>query len=958
MIPAAPPLTDLPQVLQPATTTVWQQLQEALHQAAIAPPEEVQIEWLKVLACSEFATRCLIRQPELLLSLCSSDTQDHSNHAATHRLRLSALLEHCDDITALMRALRQFRHQELTRIAWRDLAGDAPLEQILGELSALADCLINASLDWLYDRLCERYGVPRGPNGQAQQMVVLGMGKLGGQELNFSSDIDLIFTYPSNGETDGTRSLSNAEFFRRLGQQLIKALHEVTADGFVYRVDTRLRPFGDAGPLVISFSAMEEYYQTHGREWERYALIKARVVAGDPRSGQRLLDTLQPFVYRRYLDYGAFESLREMKALIVQDIKRKGLDNNLKLGPGGIREIEFIGQAFQLIYGGREPELRGRQLLPVLDYLAHSGRLPPTATEQLRQAYVFLRRSENRLQLWADQQTHELPREAVAQARLAYAMGYADWPSYVDALNHHLAIVEQQFTEVFSQDDTTGDDDWQSLWNERSNGERLTQLLQDQGFDQPERASHALHALRNSFNCRALGSRGYQRLQQLMPLLLETVVETDYPAQTLERLTQLLEAIVRRSSYLALLLENPAARTQLVQLCAASPWIAHYVTRHPLLLDELLTPANLYRPLDRQRLVRELDQELSRIPTDDQEQQLDVLRHFQQSQILRVAAADIADAMPLMIVSDHLTEIAEVLLEKIVVLAWDDLRTRFGQPQCMIDGASYQPGLVVIGYGKLGGLELGYHSDLDLVFLHDSQGEHQYTDGRRQIDNATFFAKLVQRMTHLLSTRTPAGLLYETDTRLRPSGRSGLLVSSVGAFGHYQQQQAWTWEHQALVRARYIAGSTDIGAQFTRIRRDILCQPRDLDALRHQVSAMRERMRRELDKSHKGGFHIKQGHGGMIDIEFLVQYLVLAHAHRYPELITYSDNIRQIDTLEQVGLLNADTAESLRESYRRLRRRSHRLKLQEQPSVVTDTEFTDERAMVQTLWQHYFHHTA
>ncbi len=955
-MPVAPPVTGLPKALHPTTTTVWQRLHAALQQARIAPPLEAQqTELLKVLACSDFAARCLIRHPEWLLTLCTPTTP-HSDPAAYYTQSLHSLLADCDDITALMRTVRQFRHQHLTAIAWRDLASDAPLEQILSELSALADSLLTVSLEWLYARLCERYGVPRDAKGRAQQMVVLGMGKLGGQELNFSSDIDLIFAYPRNGETDGTRSLSNAEFFRRLSQQLIKALHEVTADGFVYRVDARLRPFGDAGPLAVSFSAMEEYYQTHGREWERYALIKARVVAGDAQAGQRLLDTLQPFVYRRYLDYGAFESLREMKTLIVQEIERKGLHNNLKLGPGGIREIEFIGQAFQLIYGGREPELRGRQLLPVLDYLADSGRLSPSATEQLRQAYVFLRRSENRLQLWADQQTHELPSEAVAQARLAYAMGYADWSDYISALNRHLHSVEQQFTEVFSHDDTGDaheDDDWHSLWNERNTSDRLTQLLQAQGFDDPERASHALHALRNSFNCRTLGSRGHQRLQQLMPLLLETVVTTDSPAQTLERLTQLLEAIVRRSAYLALLLENPAARTQLVELCAASPWIAHYVTRHPLLLDELLTPANLYRPLDRQRLERELDEELSRIPADDQEQQLDVLRHFQQSQILRVAAADIADAMPLMIVSDHLTEIAEVLLEKIVVLAWDDLRARFGQPQCVFEGRSYSPGLAVIGYGKLGGLELGYHSDLDLVFLHDSQGEHQYTDGRRQIDNLTFFTKLVQRIIHLLSTRTPAGLLYEADTRLRPSGRSGLLVSHVEAFGHYQQQHAWTWEHQALVRARCIAGSAAIGAQFADIRRTILCQPRDAANLRQQVREMRERMRRELDKSYSGHFHIKQGGGGIIDIEFLVQYLVLAHAHRCPQIITYSDNIRQLDALQHAAILPADTAESLRDIYRRLRRRSHRLKLQQHASLVAEPEFADERAIVQAVWQHY-----
>lgn len=949
-------LDALPEPLRPEAEHHWQALREAAERDHIDLPDtpERPAQLTRLLATSEFAARALRREPALLAALDRCGELDRALALDDYRNRLAAQLTDCADEAALMTVLRRFRRHAMVRIAWRDLALDAPLDDILAELSALAEALIDAALEQAFEALCRRYGTPRDPDGDTQQLVVLGMGKLGGGELNFSSDIDLIFAYAAKGQTDGERCLDNGEFFRRLGQRLIKLLAEVTPEGFVYRVDMRLRPFGDSGPLVASFSALEDYYQTHGREWERYALIKARVVAGDRAAGERLLKMLHPFVYRRYLDYSAFESLRRMKTLIAREIERKGLRRNVKLGPGGIREIEFIGQAFQLIYGGREPELRQRGIRPVLAHLAASGRLPEPAVAALREAYVFLRRTENRLQARADQQTHDLPEDETAKLQLAWSMGFDSWKAYVAALMEHVRHVSEQFELVFSAPQTeaeAGDDDWVGLWSGSLDREHAETLLAEHGFDEPERARLALQRLRDSLSHRTLSETGRERLRQLLPLLLEATAATEQPARTLERLVQLLEAILRRSVYLALLLENPMALSQLVQLCAASPWIAHYLARYPLLLDDLLNPNALYRPLDREQLDRALAGELARTPADDRERLLDALRHFKQSQVLRVAAADVSAAMPLMIVSDHLTWIAEALLEQILRLARADLIARHGEPRCRVDGQDYRPGLAIIGYGKLGGIELGYGSDLDLVFLHDSAGERQETDGERSIDNLSFFAKLAQRIMHFLNTRTAAGVLYEVDTRLRPSGRSGLLVSSLKAFADYQHQQAWTWEHQALVRARCIAGSDTIAERFAAIRREVLCQPRDPDELRRAVVDMRQRMRRELDKGDVDHFHLKQSPGGMIDIEFLVQYLVLAHAHRHPELITYSDNIRQLDALEQADILEPDDAGELRDSYRTLRRRSHRLKLQEHSSLVPADEFRGEREIVRRLWR-------
>ena len=950
-------LNRLPGPLQPEVARHWETFAAAARLAGVTLPAGAVLEQLvAVWVGSEFIARACSREPALLADLLVSNDLATRYAPDGCALRLERALTEATDEDRLSVALRRFRRREMVRIAWRDLAGLAGLEETLGDLTDLAESLVGAALERLHGWQVRRFGEPRDAEGSLQRLVVIGMGKLGGRELNFSSDIDLIFTYPRQGQTDGAKTVSNEEFFRRLGQRLIKTLAEPTAEGFVYRVDMRLRPFGDSGPLAISFAAFEDYYQNHGRDWERYAMIKARVIAGDRQSGERLLDGLRPFVYRRYLDYSAFESLRDMKALITQEMERKGMRRNIKLGPGGIREIEFIGQAFQLIYGGRDPALRERSILRVLDHLAASGRMPEPAVASLKQAYDFLRRVENRLQAWADQQTHYLPDDDLAKLRLAFAMGQPGWGAFTLELARHGEAVSQQFAQVFGGPTATpegeaGETALAELWRNDLDEETALRVLADHGFEPPGPAWNRLLALRNSFSYRTMSPRGRERLDALLPPVLRAVAVAPEPTATLERVLNLLETVARRSVYLALLADHPHTLEHLVKLCAASSWIGAHLARYPLLLDDLLNPAVLYAPLNRQRLAAELDLHLARAPVDDPEERLNALRYFKQTQVLRVAAADVSGAMPLMIVSDHLTEIAETLLRKVLELAWADLLPKFGQPRCVVDGVERDAGFVIVAYGKLGGIELNYGSDLDLVFLHDSAGDRQFTVGPRSIDNPTFFARLVQRIIYWLTTRTGAGDLYEVDTRLRPSGRAGLLVSSFEAFAEYQHHQAWTWEHQALTRTRVVAGPAALVERFQTIRRAVLGRERDPATLRQEVRDMRERMRAELDASTAEVFDLKQGRGGIADIEFVVQYKILANAHRYPDLLIYPDNIRQLDGLERFGILSIADAARLRNAYRGLRRRIHRLKLQEQPAWIPVDEAEDERKGVIRVWQ-------
>jgi glutamate-ammonia-ligase adenylyltransferase len=953
-------LAEPPASLVAATAHNLDRVKKALEAVGIDldAPAALRSTLSRVCLCSEYVSACLTRQPALLADLLQSgDLVSAYDPGALERKIDSATADTGTDERVMMHRLREFRRREMLRIAWRDLAGWAPTGETLADLTRLAEACIQAAVDFQSRRLQERYGVPRRRDGMAQDLTVLGMGKLGGGELNFSSDIDLILVFPEEGETDGPRSIANSQFFIRLGQGLIKLLGETTADGFVFRVDLRLRPWGDAGPLAIAFDAMENYYQLHGREWERYALIKARAVAGDRASGVELLRTLRPFVYRRYLDYSAFASLREMKALLAEQVKRKGLQENIKLGPGGIREIEFVGQVFQLLRGGREAALRERSILRVLERLSANGSLSSQAVHDLVYAYDFLRRTENRLQMFADQQTHSLPSDELGRERLSYAMGYGDWQSFRAVLDMHMRAVHAQFNEIFSvsgaeqEEEASVEDPLWRLWHQLDGRENTLQHLAAAGFEPADEALEKLLKLRASSSCRLLSHSGRERLDKLVPQLVAAAGMMENSNETLDRLLHLLETIARRTVYLSLLLESPDALEQLVRLCAASPWIANLLTRHPILLDELIDPRTLYAPPPRAVLEADLRERLANVEAGDVELQMDVLRQYKQAAVLRVAAADITGHLPLMEVSNHLTEIAEIVLEAVLRLAEEHLAERHGRPRCVVDGKPTRPGFAIVAYGKLGGLELGYGSDLDIVFLHDSRGEHQMSDGERPLENHVYFARLGQRILHLLTTLTSAGVLYEVDMRLRPDGASGLIVIGVDALAQYQREKAWTWEHQALVRARAVAGSTALCEAFERLRREVLIQPRDPDALKVEVREMRAKMREHLGSGSKERFDLKQDPGGIADIEFMVQYCALAWAADYPELVRYSDNIRQLEALAGCGLLSEGSAELLADAYRAYRARVHRLALQEQKPIVPASEFEDCRAAVQRIWR-------
>ncbi|WP_369161704.1 bifunctional [glutamate--ammonia ligase]-adenylyl-L-tyrosine phosphorylase/[glutamate--ammonia-ligase] adenylyltransferase [Candidatus Thiodiazotropha sp. LNASS1] len=938
--------------LQQETEKQWQQWQQKLNEAGLPIPQEAEFHHaaLKVWEASDYVVQCALRYLELLPDLYRDGDLKRSLSEGEMSQRLALVLESVSDETGLSQTLREFRRRQMVRIIWRDLAGLASLDETLEDLSALADSCIDRALQKLYAWFCDQMGTPRNQEGEAQSLVVLGMGKLGARELNLSSDIDLIFAYPEGGQTDGVRQFTNEQFFIRLCQRLVQVLDNHTGDGFVFRVDTRLRPFGSVGPLAMSFAAMESYYGSQGREWERYAMIKARVVAGDSRAGDELMALLRPFVYRRYLDFGAIESLREMKQLISNELHKKGMEANIKLGPGGIREIEFIGQAFQLIRGGRDKELQIRPILLVLQCLQERGLLPEYAVQELSESYRYLRLVENRLQAWQDRQTHLLPADEVGRLRLARSMGYACWDDFSSQLEHYRRRVQGHFDMVFAAPQTSSDEETQPLtgvWHDSVDQEQAIEALRAAGFSNSEQALRQLHTFRGSHAYRRLSTKGRERLDQLMPLLLEAVGQSGWADDTLHRVTGLLEAIAQRTAYIALLVENPLVLSQLVKLTAVSPWVANMLTRHPILLDELLDPRRLYSPLKRAELNVELADQLARIDEDDLESQMELLRLFAQSNRLRVAAADIAEQIPLMVVSDYLTWTAESVIEQVIRLTYRELVRRHGRPPGL---ARDETGFAVVGYGKLGGIELGFGSDLDMVFLHGCADRNAFTDGEKPVSVDVFYARMAQRFIHIMTTRTPSGILYDVDMRLRPNGNSGMMVSSLETFETYQHNSAWTWEHQALVRARVVAGDKRINDRFEAIRRQVLGRRRDPARLQGEVVEMREKMRASLDKSNPDQFDLKQGTGGIVDIEFMVQYTVLRWAHDYPELLVWTDNIRLLETMSKLGLLNDYAAERMMGIYKVLRAAYHRSALQDLPALVEIEKLAEERALVQDIW--------
>lgn len=948
----------VPEVLRGPLARWWERAgaQPAFLDGYAALPERFREEMPRVAAGSEFIASVLIQDPQALAWFSRHEEPSAARIASADYESRASLAPTAADA---QRILREWRRREMLRVAWRDIAGRAGVTETLHALSDFADASIRAAASAAHLHLQAVFGKPRNANAAQVPLIVLGMGKLGGRELNFSSDIDLVFLFSEKGQTDGPREVENEEYFNRLGRELIRLLDVRNEDGFVFRVDMRLRPFGDSGPLVVSLASLEDYLQENGRDWERYAWIKARPIVGLDAYSPAYQEFVRPFVYRRYLDFGVIESLRDMKALIAREVSRRELDQHLKLGRGGIREIEFIVQSMQLVRGGSDRRLQNASLLEVLPMLAGSKLMSPADIAELTDAYFVLRKAENALQLIRDEQTHSLPAEAIDRARLSLNMGLPDWPASsasIDAARDHVA---RQFEALLfgapdkqHRHDETGAD-WLA-----SDDAKIDEELENSGFPHGEIAAAAatLEAYRHAASYRRLDEAGRRRLHVILGRVLKAAAQLPKPAIVVQRVLRVLEAIGTRSSYFALLKEQSAALNRLIEVCAISGFLSRQIADFPLLLDELIDAKAFDELPSRQSFVLELAARTERLPADDPERQVEALRQFQKVAVFTVALADLTGRLPLMKVSDRLTDIAELIVQRCMNLAWQQMIEIYGIPYCGDQAANLrQVRVAVAGYGKLGGLELGYGSDLDLVFLHDSSGEIQQTAAARPLDNGVFFLRLGQRIVHLLTMHSAAGRLYEVDMRLRPNGKGGFLMTGIDAFERYQRQDAWTWEHQALLRARAVAGDANLRDAFEAVRRSTLCVAVHRDTLRTDVKEMRMRMRRELSKAGAGQFDIKHDAGGIADIEFLVQYWVLAAANAHPDLLTYTDNIRQLEGLAAVGVLERATAQWLTDAYIGYRTVLHHLSLEGQGDRVLQQEpYVKTRARVVEIWRETF----
>jgi len=854
---------------------------------------------------------------------------------------------------ALPTALRRVRNALMLRLIEADLAG-APLEAICIGISDLAESVVAAGLRAAHAELQPRFGVPRTAGGEVAQFLVVGMGKLGGRELNVSSDIDLVFVYDDDGETDGPVSLSNREYFGRVVRAFVPLLSDVTADGFVFRVDTRLRPNGDSGPPVVSLAMLEEYFLVQGREWERFAWLKSRVVSpldtpAAARAAQALEGVVEPFVWRRYLDFGMLEALRALHRQIRAEATKRAAArpdkaNDVKLGRGGIREIEFTVQLLQVVRGGRMPQIRERATLPALALLVQNGLLQAESAERLAASYRFLRRLEHRIQYLDDAQTHSMPSEDADLQALAWAMGFVD-----DAAGQRTGC--PRGCKLLRELDNVREfvaSEFDALLH---NGPQCT------GCSKPPETMDAvrhrlakaglahdtivarLKALEASPRYGALSETGRLRLLRVLDRVIGMAAERPTAEVCLSRIIDLLEAIGRRETYLAFFAEQPAALARLCNVLETSAWAADYIKRHPAVVDELISPASerFNAAAYRLELLRHHAQ-LSERGRWDAGEGMDLLRQSFHAEMFRTLSRDLAGLIKVEQVADELSALADATVQLALEWCWKELPQRHRE----------QPAFAVIAYGKLGGKELGYGSDLDIVFLHDDPADNA------QDIYATFARKLVWWLT----AHTAAGRLFEIDTRLRPNGNAGLLVTSLDAFDAYQRGRgsntAWTWEHQALTRARCCAGDLAIGARFEAIRTAVLTTRRDRDALRSEILAMRQKVA-DGHPNRSGLFDVKHDPGGMVDVEFAVQYLVLAHAADYPQLTADLGNIALIGMAEALGLLPAGVGRPAADAYRELRRIQHRERLAgaEAARVAADS-LQPERAAVRALTRAVF----
>ncbi len=878
-------------------------------------------------SCSPFVAKLFTKDEVLLNDLLVNLGQEYQLVEMQNFLEQQKI----DDESTLKRALRHLRQRVMARIIVRDSNGLADLHEVMRTTSCLAQCVICKALDYLHAGLAADVGQPMDEKGRPQSLIVIGMGKLGGGELNVSSDIDLIFAYENIGKTQGEKSISNQEFFTRLAKKLIAAIDEITEDGFVFRVDMRLRPFGSEGALVSNLDALEDYYQHHGREWERYAWIKGLEVTG----GHVVSSLLKPFVFRKYLDFGALESMRDLKMQIQREVNRKGMQDNIKLGRGGIREIEFIAQVFQLIRGGQDVSLQIKPTLSVLALLKNKGLLPEKTVGELSASYVFLRNLEHRLMYVEDAQTQDLPKSDEARARIAKAMRFVSWDALLAQLNYHRQQVQQHFDSTFgdkapSQDDLEKE---HAIWQGVISEEEALVALGALGFTDAVEMMRRINTLRQGSRYCQLPEMSRQRFDALMPIAIFQAASMPNADVSLMRVMDFIESICRRASYLALLAEHRQAMHLLVSLCASSPWLTQYLTQHPILLDELLDTRTLYAAPDFNALRAELYARLRDVEGDI-ELQMNVFRHFKHAHILRFAAQDVSGDLSPEKLSDYLSALADLIVSVSLEVIWLHVKGRHLE----------RPKFAVIGYGKLGGKELGYASDLDIVFLYDDDS----------LQASEVYARFAQRINNWFNSITSAGLLYETDIELRPDGNSGLLVSSVSAFKEYQMQKAWVWEHQAITRARFIAGDARIAHSFDAIRIEVIKAQRDLAKLKKEVQSMRDKMR-AAQPIKANAFDIKHSMGGIIDVEFLVQYLVLANAQKHPQLTENMGNIGLLSLLSSLNIIPEALANAAILAYRDYRHIQHRLKLQGAAHLSVDSHSVGAHPLaVQALWQKVF----
>lgn len=901
-------------------------LHAARDDAVDADPANIEA-WQRVLLASDFAAETLRRQPHWL----SRDGLAHIHANDDVRARVDAAVAGASSDAAFLAALRRVRHGESLRLIYRDVNALDDVAATLTGTTRLYEALLSAAVDRAAQSMLERHGHARDVAGEAQQIVVLAMGKMGGGELNFSSDIDLIFAYPENGSSDGPRPLENDEYFAKLGREIVRLLSAPGPDGIVARVDLRLRPFGQSGRLAFSFAAMEQYYQREGRDWERYAWIKARPVAGDIEAGERLIDMLRPFVYRRYLDYTAFAGLREMKALIDAEVARKDLADNLKLGHGGIREIEFCVQLVQLIRGGRDSGLRVHGLLPALAACEQRGLIDAHSASCLRDAYLFLRQIENRLQMFADQQTHSAPQDQRTRERIALASGHEHWAALQARIAQHRDAVSAEFASVVvpggGRDELAADAVDPSVWRAAREGSLTAEALAEAGFVPGDAARDVLHALPRGAAVRGMSARSAERLDRLMPQLIADARASKAPLPCLRRLAALVQAIARRSAYLALLDEQPDARRRLAALFADSAFLAERVIAQPLLLDDVLDPRIEQLPLRQSQVAEELAQALETLDERHPEADLERLNETRSSLAFRLGLAFRDHRADAPATARRLAALAAASVSAVRSMARTELVRRHGD-------IAAGGGFAVLAYGSLGAAELGFSSDLDLVFLYDQAVAEQSSDGSRPLEGMRWFQRLAQRIVHWLTFQHRGGRLYEVDTRLRPDGSKGLLVTSLQGFAEYQRERAWTWEHQALVRARGIAGDPALLRDFDSVRAEVLSRVRDPQAVTRDVLDMRTRWRRERNRSNAESIDLKQGLGALLDLDFFLQGMVLLHASCEPSLLENRNTVHLIEAAQACGVFDADTAQTLTAAHANLLDHALRCTLDARPRVV------------------------